>query len=349
MLIYYLLFLIVLYCIMSENYKNSNLIVVILCFLIYCIAAFRSYSVGSDTYSYIEEYIADTSFGRDLDFGFAYFNQFLSELGLSPRLYLMIVSLLIFIPVLIFICQYTKKYRAFTILLYLTISNFSFNLTGIRQSIAVGLVLIGLVLYKVVDKKLIGYVCVLGLILLACSFHNSARLCLMLIPLLWLSNKTILHYKFVRVVLFVLPIFVLFSSKAIASIVNYFMISRYEQYEAVFGDANLVAYIVVPYCIYLYVWYLFFRSKNKNWQLRFCFYCSIIYVCIAACTLYMPMLGRLEYYYSLPLICLVSNLTTEQTVSDRKLFMFIISVLSMMLFLISTPGGTLRIDNYSFF
>ena len=139
------------------------------------------------------------------------------------------------------------------------------------------------------------------------------------------------------------------STKYVANVVNFFMISKYENYETDFGDANIISYIVIPYCIYLYTLFLYFRSNSSDWEKNFCFYCSIVHMCIAACTLYMPMLGRFEYYFSMPLICLIANLTMELPLSTRKLFVFAISIVCMAFFLISTPGGTLKIDNYSFF
>ena len=350
MIIYYILFFIVVCCIVREKPQSSNSILKLLCFITFCILGFRSYSIGSDTSSYIEEYISGDYFIRIVDQGFSYFNYWLHEFGLSPRLYLMIVSLIIVLPVFAFISRYSQINKSFTVLLYLSIGNFTFNLAGMRQSLAIAFILIGLVLFNRIERTLPKYIIVISAIYLAYMFHYSAIVCILLIPLLWFSDYRFpKDKKFIKILLIALPIIIMYSTKYVANVVNFFMISKYENYETVFGDANVISYIVIPYCIYLYTLFLYFRSNSSDWEKNFCFYCSIVHMCIAACTLYMPMLGRFEYYFSMPLICLIANLTMKLPLSTRQLFVFAISIVCMAFFLISTPGGTLKIDNYSFF
>ena len=350
MIIYYILFFIVVCCIVREKPQSSNSILKLLCFITFCILGFRSYSIGSDTSSYIEEYISGDYLIRIVDQGFSYFNYWLHEFGLTPRLYLMIVSLIIVLPVFAFISRYSQINKSFTVLLYLSIGNFTFNLAGMRQSLAIAFILIGLVLFNRIERTLPKYIIVISAIYLAYMFHYTAIVCMLLIPLLWFSDYRFpKDKKLIKILLIALPIIIMYSTKYVANVVNFFMISKYENYETVFGDANVISYIVIPYCIYLYTLFLYFRSNSSDWEKNFCFYCSIVHMCIAACTLYMPMLGRFEYYFSMPLICLIANLTMELPLSTRRLFVFAISIVCMAFFLISTPGGTLKIDNYSFF
>lgn len=350
MIIYYILFFIVVCCIVREKPQSSNSILKLLCFITFCILGFRSYSIGSDTSSYIEEYISGDYLIRIVDQGFSYFNYWLHEFGLSPRLYLMIVSLIIVLPVFAFISRYSQINKSFTVLLYLSIGNFTFNLAGMRQSLAIAFILIGLVLFNRIERTLPKYIIVILAIYLAYMFHYTAIVCMLLIPLLWFSDYRFpKDKKLIKILLIALPIIIMYSTKYVANVVNFFMISKYENYETDFGDANIISYIVIPYCIYLYTLFLYFRSNSSDWEKNFCFYCSIVHMCIAACTLYMPMLGRFEYYFSMPLICLIANLTMELPLSTRRLFVFAISIVCMAFFLISTPGGTLKIDNYSFF
>ena len=350
MIIYYILFFIVVCCIVTEKPQFSNSILKLLCFITFCILGFRSYSIGSDTSSYIEEYISGDYLIRIVDQGFSYFNYWLHEFGLSPRLYLMIVSLIIVLPVFAFISRYSQINKSFTVLLYLTIGNFTFNLAGMRQSLAIAFILIGLVLFNRIERTLPKYIIVILAIYLAYMFHYTAIVCMLLIPLLWFSDYRFpKDKKLIKILLIALPIIIMYSTKYVANVVNFFMISKYENYETDFGDANIISYIVIPYCIYLYTLFLYYRSNSSDWEKNFCFYCSIVHMCIAACTLYMPMLGRFEYYFSMPLICLIANLTMELPLSTRRLFVFAISIVCMAFFLISTPGGTLKIDNYSFF
>ena len=350
MIIYYILFFIVVCCIVRETPQFSNSILKLLCFITFCILGFRSYKIGSDTSSYIAEYISGDYFIRGVEQGFSYFNYWLHEFGLSPRLYLMIVSLIIVIPVFAFISRYSQINKSFTVFLYLTIGNFTFNLSGMRQSLAIAFILIGLVLFNRIERTLPKYIIVISAIYLAYMFHYTAFVCILLIPLLWFSSYSFpKDKKLIKILLIALPIIMMYSTKYVANVVNFFMISKYENYETDFGDANVISYIVIPYCMYLYTLFLYYSSHSSDWKKNFCFYCSIVHMCIAACTLYMPMLGRFEYYFSMPLICLIANLTMELPLSTRKLFVFAIYIVCMVFFLISTPGGTLKIDNYSFF
>lgn len=351
MLIYYILFLFVFGCMLSENsMRSSKRNLRVLFILIYCITAFRSFSIGTDTKGYIEEFVSGDFFIRNEDIGFSYFNYWLHELGLSPRLYMMVVSLIIILPVFAFISRYSVGNKSFTVLLYLTIGNFTFNLTGMRQSIAIAILLIGLVWFDRIEHTKVKYIIIALSIYLATTFHYSANVCILFLPLLWLSGKSFpKDYKLIKIFLAALPIFIMEATKYVANVVNFFMISKYEDYETSFGDSNVVSYIVIPYCIYLYTLFLYYRSNSSDWKKNFCFYSSIVHMCVASCTLYMPMLGRFEYYFSMPLMCLIANLTMELPLSTRKLFVFAISLVCMAFFLISTPGGTLKIDNYSFF
>ena len=231
-----------------------------------------------------------------------------------------------------------------------TIGNFTFNLAGMRQSIAVAILLAGLVLYDKIERVLPKYIVIASSIYLAFSFHYTAGVCVLILPLLWFSRRTFpIDNKLAKIFLMVLPIVIMVSTKYVANVVNYFMITKYEHYETSFGDSNVVSYIIIPYCMYLYTLFLFYRSNSSDWKTNFCFYCSIVHMCVAACTLYIPMLARFEYYFSMPLMCLIANLTMELPLSKRKIFVFAISLVCMAFFLISTPGGTLKIDNYSFF
>ena len=350
MIIYYILFFIVVCCIVREKPQSSNSILKLLCFITFCILGFRSYSIGSDTSSYIEEYISGDYFLRGVDVGFSYFNYWLHEIGLSPRLYLMAVSIIIILPVFAFISRYSQGNKSFPILLYLTIGNYAFNLTGMRQSIAVALVLIGLVMFDRIERKLLKYIIMISSIFFAYMFHYSAIVCILLIPILWFSGKSFPKgRKLIKILLIVFPFVIMYATKYVADVVNYFMITRYEYYEASFGESNVVAFIIIPYCMYLYTLFLYYRSHASDWKKNCCFYCSIVYMCVASCTLYMPMLGRFEYYFSMQLMCFIANLTMELPLSTRKLLVFTISLVCMAFFLISTPGGTLKIDNYSFF
>ncbi len=120
-----------------EKNENSLRIVTLAFFCVLIIFCFRDYSVGVDTIGYIEEYKLGTSFDRSIDKGFAYYNQFLFILGVPPRLFLVLTSFLICFPVYFYIKGMAYK-KMFAYILYVIIGTFSMNLSGMRQSMAMG-------------------------------------------------------------------------------------------------------------------------------------------------------------------------------------------------------------------
>ena len=99
-----------------------------------------------------------------------------------------------------------------------------------------------------------------------------------------------------------------------------------------------IEHIYLTPCSYLY--------EVKEYVDKFGYLCSLVYAIAASASIYMPILSRLEFYFSLPFICLIGNMTARLPHVSRRLLMVLISLICIAFFLISTPGGTLAIDNY---
>ena len=96
-----------------------------------------------------------------------------------------------------------------------------------------------------------------------------------------------------------------------------------------------------------------FDDDNKFNEVDSFFYInSCIYIFMIILSLNHNQLGRLAYYFSLGNIITVANAVMAYKKRDGKrglIMEIMIIVFSSLYFFVSTPGGTLQIDNYNFF
>ncbi len=346
MWIYYLLFGVFIIGMLFENKSNSNKFLFVACLLLFFMFAFRSYNVGKDTPTYIAEYINGTSYLRTIDVGFTVLLTVLREYDISSRLFLAIISFIIILPIFLYIKNWTTENRSFIIILYMTIGNMTFNLAGMRQSIAISSLLLGLAIVHLIKNKYIQYVVLFISIALAFTFHNSAQLCILVLPMFWLAERDFLFKKEIMILLLGLPLLGLVFGSYFGMLVDYFMINKYENYEREFGDSNILHYFVIPYSMFIYVTWLLINVEKIEIELKFAYLCALVYVIAASASMYMPILARLELYFSLQFMCLIGSLTARIPSKFKPLVIPAITLLCILHFLISTPGGTLAIDNY---
>lgn len=159
------------------------------------LALLRSYKVGTDTPTYCRIFqliaasdsikeIADLNFEK----GYILYCYILSRISSSPRILLVISNLFMFFSVEKFFSKYSKcswlsTYMFFTMML------FDFFLSGLRQGVAIAILLYAY--DALMEKKKIKF---LFLVLLASQFHLSACVFLVVYPIsLIRSNKKCLH------------------------------------------------------------------------------------------------------------------------------------------------------------
>ena len=149
MFIYVLIIMVILFSIPLKVDRNNALKkkwIIVIFGTLTIISALRSYSVGVDSIQYKEAFdkIVKLDFSQSnflrYEIGFFSFVKTLSLLSDSPQI-LFIVSSFIIIPSIgIFIYKYSKNV-AFSSLLYILFNIFFFHMTGMRQSLALVLLL----------------------------------------------------------------------------------------------------------------------------------------------------------------------------------------------------------------
>lgn len=348
MFVYYILLIILVIFSVRENKRNQNRLTFIAFLLIFFLFSFRSYDVGIDTTGYIDEYLLQTSEFRGTDIGFTKYNELLYRIGLSARQYLFITSFLICFPVYFFIRKVSDK-KSLTYIFYITIGNFVFNLSGIRQSLAVSIILVGYLLTLYVSSKRLRYLIFTGFIILAALFHASALFCLVLVVMLWVSQKRFKLSKILLAIFIIIPVVLPFTG-FFESFLEDLMISRYENYEADSSRINIIAYFVIPYVIFIYLTYLKYYDKQTAYipTENFAYLCSFMYVVSASASFYIPIINRMEFYFSLPMVSLIPTLTTRSSSSNRTTILVAIVIICALFFYIAQTDGILSIDNYTF-
>ena len=154
---------------------------------VFLLFALRNISVGRDIIAYEKAYKM-TQQVKWNDFDYIYFEvgyillmKICIGLGMPFQLFLAIVSLMIIAPIFLFIKQFSKN-PTLSILIWICYMYFEFCLTGLRQALAMSIVLIG-IKYLLSAKKYPLIKCSL-LVILASLFHKSALIVFVILPIL---------------------------------------------------------------------------------------------------------------------------------------------------------------------
>lgn len=112
--------------------------------------------------------------------GYVIFNKLIGSISQNRQFFLGVVSFISLLPVFFMIYRESKD-RVLSCFIYLGLPVFCLLYSGLRQDIAIALVLLSF--YCILKKKPIPF---LLLVLLASTFHESALLCLVAYPLYYL-------------------------------------------------------------------------------------------------------------------------------------------------------------------
>lgn len=334
MLIYIFILLVIINSMLLNidiNKKVRKQYVIIIFMILTAIAMFRSYKVGVDTLQYYRNFniIANLNWS-DVDIlryepGYFYFCKVLSEISKDPHILIMVSSLIIIPSVGRFIYKYSKNV-ALSIFLYITLNIYFFHLTGMRQSIAIAILLYGIGF--LIEGKYIKYSLV---VILAAQFHSSAifLLCMILIRKSSCGKKT-----YIRMLIISLLGFVFYNQIfKLASI----LITKYEGYaDSIFGESNYFGALLmflVYFIIYSICQIYQFRGRSQykfedNVIGKIAFRSLSIAVCLQVITMRMNIIGRMVPYFIIFAIIAVPDAISR--VKSKK---FIVSILIIVMLL----------------
>ena len=337
MFIYVLIIMVILFSIPLKVDRNNALKkkwIIVIFGTLTIISALRSYSVGVDSIQYKEAFdkIVKLDFSQSnslrYEIGFFSFVKTLSLLNDSPQILFIVSSFIIIPSVGIFIYKYSKNV-AFSSLLYILFNIFFFHMTGMRQSLALVLLLFA---YDNLVKN--NYPRFIILVVIASFFHSSA---ILFLPGLFI--KRIKYGKNSYIITILLSILFFAFFKTIFLNITY-LIGKYGGYidSEDFGVSNyygaffqfLLTFIVYTFCHFRYL-----NQESRNDSDRISLILLGIDVICQIMAMKMNIIGRMNQYFWIYSIILVPNLVKgEKRSKDRLLLYFGIILMSSVYWII---------------
>lgn len=224
----------------KQNRVRSTMMTVFCGTILALIMGLKSESVGNDTenYVYFFKRIGSMSSWTDLESrfetGYQIYSKIIGKIFNNYQYLFIITAIVCMVCVGVCICKYSAN-AAYSFFLFVGLRIFYFFLSGLRQSIAVSIVMIAFIMLQ--EKKYVRFVL---LVLLATTFHTSAFIFLLAWPIsrMRLSGKGILITG-----IGILGVYVLFAE--LLSLILGLLPSYYAHYltTSAFDAGNLANYL----------------------------------------------------------------------------------------------------------
>lgn len=354
MLMYNLLFVFNIITMTVEKY-SKKIYLYINSFFIWFLMAFKSYTVGSDTYAYVSLYksastiVIPTNFinwffpanGARFENGYLVLNKFLASINSNPQ-FLFIVSATIFIVCLIFIVNELHLNPVVSILAFECLGFFSFFMSGLRQGLACSFCMVAFVF--AVERKpiLFSLFCYLAL-----SMHVSAIIFITVYLINYLQN----NWKTNGLVFFVLlTLFFIFDDVfSKIAMVSKEMSNFVPSSDNSGGFLNVILSVSLIIITLIAVQYV---KLPKEFQRIYTFSKYMLYIAVAfyLISLRSTQLTRITLYFEIGYFPLLSNLfefTNSKIRLICRLVIVIILLTYIWIILIFRPEWT-GIVPYSF-
>jgi hypothetical protein len=335
-MIYALVALIVIVLIIHELTldKNKTLDKKIGLFLIFIvlvmIAGLRN-EVGDDWYSYINFY-NDHEQSKRVEIGYRLINNIFSNIGTPYSIFLILINSLSIYFILKFI-YLNSKFIQIAILIYFYEIYFYYNLSGIRQAIAISLICFGF--RYALKKELLKYAII---VILAATFHKSALVSFLIffIP----RNKINLYYLFLSYKLYLLIIVIALmyymypDLLSLASKGSFFQNILYYTAQNYKSDMIYQAYFIgimkrlIP--VFIYIFYKKYLPRNSLVNYFFNIYIFGLLIFIMTYMISPDIGTRLSVYFTIFEILLIGNLVYFVPDYRKK-----IVILSIYLFIVT--------------
>lgn len=267
------------------------------------LTAVRSVDVGPDTKQYVDHFNRTCdgvyyALDEQFEWGYRLLTLALSKITRNAQVLLALVALITNIPVARFIYKYSRN-KLLSVILYITIGSFTFQLTGLRQSIAMAVCVIAIDF--ALSRKPIPFV---ALIVLAALFHRSA---LMFLPVYFIGSPKLNRKSLLLVALSLVGVFyadVLFEKLSI--------LLSYEEYVGTTGVNNsggwtLMAIMLIALVLYLVAWKIDPIEEEKENKERFFFILVLIALSLYLARYQVRVAERVSLYYRMALIVLLPN------------------------------------------
>lgn len=314
------------------------------CFLLIIIIGLKDVSVGTDTERYLLHYLNDpipdwkegNVAGAEL--GFRYLEYWCNSIGFSWVSYSLLVSSIIVIPMGYFFYKYSDNLWA-SYMIYMTIGLFAMNMTGIRQSMACSMVVLGMIM--LLNKKYFWFVIS---IILGYLFHYSAIIAFIIAAIPFIKYKS--HWQ-LTLLLFI-PLFARIGGDVLFYFIGSYMPERYDGYESQQFSMNpMLELMWISIMIFSYI--SLRRGGNVSQNIFSMYVMIVLFVSSIELSFHIYMAGRLSEYFETVIEACIPSFINRFPGSEKRLLTWAIYSLCILFFLIVLHGSdTLSISNYHF-
>lgn len=295
--------------------------------LFWFLTAFRDSSIGNDTMQYLNYYNSIAKYGVNsnysIEMGYQYFCLFLSKITPNPYFLLIVCATLCYFVCGWYICKNSNNILFSLILLFCTV--FSFFTSGLRQAIAMVIVLIA---HEMIKKK--WAVIAIVLILLATFFHTSALICF-----LWFAHKFI-PKKPLTVVLIALVLAILSGSGILDSV----LVSVFKEYQEYFiseyaGSGWLgISYYLSRALVFYFLIYLARRDSLKENESSLAVSNAILLVFLTCLGFSVNLFNRAGNYFLLITVIDIPNAFNSGNIKNRNVWMLAMGGIMLAYFIV---------------
>lgn len=317
MIPYFILVIIpIIIAILEMNKKSEKNKSIVLFFLImFIVLSLRNIKCGIDlaNYNYLFKENSRMTFNELIQFYYLkgeilyhLLNKIISLITNNFQIFLTIIATICMIPIAILYKKESKN-PILTIALFLTVAPFSMFFSGLRQSIAMAIVIIAFKFIK--EKKLVPYIIT---ILIASGFHQSAIIMLILYPL---YHAKITKKWLIVVVPLMITIFI-FKNQIFSTIIL-FSAKYAERYNVITSTgAYSILILLILFDIYCFV----FTDKDKETKefigLRNFLLCA---TCIQFFASINNVVMRINYYILLFIPILIPMVYNNSSIRYKKI------------------------------
>ena len=299
----------------------------------FLIAALRSWNVGGDSfnYKYMFEVVSSLNLSQVIQYAktdpfFFIFLKALSCISGNYTFLFSIVSAFFVITVWTFIYRYSDD-PVLSIIILLAFNLYQFSLTGMRQTIAMGFIVLSLIETKK-QRRFLPYLCVI----IGSLFHASAFI-FMIIPLMRQITITTAMLRFSSLLLAV--VFIL--RRAIASIFIIFIRERGYNLSLSNSGATMMFVIAVLYGMAI-VFLKEYSKTDKDYSILY--YMGWFAVFFEILVTSQNIFFRAAFYFLISYVILIPNLVSRVKSRNSRLIlkssMYILMSAQYLLFTIGS-------------
>src|SRR5690625_1231772 len=313
---------------------------------LFILSSLRSSDIGTDTKNYLSGFnsikYADFDNVYDVvrwEVGYVFLNKISSYLSEHPNIILIITSFIALLGVFYFIYKNSTNV-ILSVYLYLTLYLYFFSFNGIRQAIAMSIIVMGL--HFIIQRKFISY---LIIIILATLFHETS---LLLITLYFIYDLK-LDFKNIMTILGSF----LFIFISVEYLIDYILgfsrsLSYIETPELTMERGGLL-FPLINISILLFVIYIKNISNINDKQLSFYIYIILLGVLSSILSMKVYKLLRLNYYFLIFYIVAIPYAITFIDNKKRKLVISYITILVSGVYCwVRLSNGWQRVTPYEF-